>query len=71
MKTKFIILVKSNEKKNTVDFVYSKKDLEQPKDMKEKAFLIFVEQLLRGVLDNGFTLNAEKKENKDGETVGK
>lgn len=71
MKTKFTITVQSNEKDNTVDFLYSKKDLEQPKDMKEKAFLIFVEQLLRGVLDNGFTLNMEKKENKDGETVGK
>lgn len=71
MKTKFTITVQSNEKDNTVEFVYSRKDLMPVEDMKEKAFLIFVEQLLRGVLDNGFTLNTEKKENKDGETVGK
>lgn len=69
MKTKFIILVKSNEKKNTVDFVYSKKDLEQPKDMSEKAFLIFVEQMLRATLDNGFTVNITPKEDKDGKKI--
>lgn len=69
MKTKFIILVKSNEKENTVDFIYSKKDLEQPKDMNEKAFLIYVEQMLRAMLDNGFTVNVAPKEDKDGEKI--
>lgn len=67
MKTKFTITVKSN--KDTVDFLYKRKDLEQPKDMNEKAFLIFVEQMLRTTLDNGFTVNITPKEDKDGKKI--
>ena len=67
MKTKFTITVQSNGK--TVDFLYRRKDLEQPKDMNEKAFLIFVEQMLRATLDNGFTVSITPKEDKDGEKI--
>lgn len=67
MKTKFTITVQSNEKDNTIDFLYKRKDLMPVEDMKEKAFLIFVEQVIRTTLDNGFTINIERKE--DGKSV--
>ena len=67
MKTKFTITVQSNN--DTVDFIYKRKDLEQPKDMNEKAFLIFVEQMLRATLDNGFTVSITPKEDKNGEKI--
>ena len=69
MKTRFTITVQSNEKDNTIDFLYKRKDLMPVEDMKEKAFLIFVEQVIRTTLDNGFTINIERKE--DGEPVEK
>lgn len=69
MKTRFTITVQSNEKDNTIDFLYKRKDLVPVEDMKEKAFLIFVEQVIRTTLDNGFTINIERKE--DGESVEK
>ena len=69
MKTRFTITVQSNEKDNTIDFLYKRKDLVPVEDMKEKAFLIFVEQVIRTTLDNGFTINIERKEN--GESVEK
>lgn len=67
MKTRFTITVQSNEKDNTIDFLYKRKDLVPVEDMKEKAFLIFVEQVIRTTLDNGFTINIERKE--DGKSV--
>lgn len=67
MKTRFTITVQSNDE--TVDFLYKRKDLEQPKDMNEKAFLIYVEQMLRTMLDNGFTINVAPKEDKDGKKI--
>lgn len=67
MKTRFTITVQSNEKDNTIDFLYKRKDLIPVEDMKEKAFLIFVEQVIRTTLDNGFTINIERKE--DGKPV--
>lgn len=69
MKTKFTITVQSNKKDNTIDFLYKRKDLMPVEDMQEKAFLIFVEQVIRTTLDNGFTINIERKEN--GESVEK
>ena len=68
MKTRFTITVQSNEKDNTIDFLYKRKDLMPVEDMKEKAFLIFVEQVIRTTLDNGFTINIERKE-EDGKSV--
>ena len=65
--TKFTITVKTNKKDETIDFIYKRKDITPVTDMKEKAFLVFVEQLVRGVLDNGF--NSKRKE--DGETMEK
>ena len=67
MKTRFTITIKDNKKDNTVEFIYNRKDLEQVENKDQKAFLIFVEQLIRGVLDNGFTA----KENKDGTEIQK
>lgn len=67
MKTKFTITIKDNKKDNTVEFVYNRKDLEPVENKDQKAFLIFVEQLIRGVLDNGFTV----KEKKDGTEIQK
>lgn len=55
MKTKLTIDIVSNYEENTVDFIYNREDLETPKDKDEAAFLIFVEKLVRAVLDNGFT----------------
>lgn len=69
MKTRFTITVQSNKKDNTIDFLYRRKDLMPVEDMQEKAFLIFVEQVIRTTLDNGFTINIERKEN--GESVEK
>lgn len=66
MKTRFTITIKDNKKDNTVEFIYNRKDLEQVENKDQKAFLIFVEQLIRGVLDNGFI-----KENKDGTEIQK
>lgn len=63
MNTRFTITVKSNQKDDTVDFIYKRKDITPITDMKEKAFLIFVEQLLRGVLDNGFTMKGKEEQN--------
>lgn len=68
MKTRFTITVQSNKKDNTIDFLYKRKDLVPVEDMKEKAFLIFVEQVIRTTLDNGFTINIERKE-EDGKSV--
>ena len=62
-----MVIVTKNEEK-TVDFIYSREDLEKPKDKDEAAFLIFVAQLIRGVLDNGFTAMKGKE---DGEPVEK
>ena len=55
MKTRLTIDIVSNYEENTVDFIYNREDLEEPKDKNEAAFLIFVEKLVRAVLDNGFT----------------
>lgn len=66
MKTKLTIDIVSNPEENTVDFIYNREDIEKPKDKAEAAFLIFVEKLVRGVLDNGFTATKGKE---DGNSV--
>ena len=63
MNTKFTITIKSNKKDNTVDFLYKRKDIVPVADNKEKAFLVFAEQLLRGVLDTGFTIGNKGEDN--------
>lgn len=68
--TKFTIQIKTNEKDNTVDFIYNRKDIAKLTDKKEFAFVVFAEQLIRGVLDNGFTLG-NKVGDKDGEDISK
>lgn len=68
--TKFTIQIKTNEKDNTIDFIYNRKDLTKITDKKEFAFVVFAEQLLRGVLDNGFTMG-NKVEGKNGKKVSK
>lgn len=70
MKTRISILIKDNKKEGTIDFIYSKKDIEKPKDKDEEVFLISVSQLIRGVLDNGFGF-VDKKDVKHGEDVSK
>lgn len=65
--SKITITIKTDKKGENIDFIYKRKDITPIEDKKEKAFMIFVEQLVRGVLDNGFT--AKGKE--DGETVEK
>lgn len=64
MKTRITIDIVSNYEENTVDFIYNREDLEKPKDKDEAAFLIFVAQLIRGVLDNGFTAMKGKEDGK-------
>ena len=66
MKTILTLDIVSNYVENTVDFIYNLEDIEKPKDKDEEAFLIFVSQLIRGVLDNGFTAIKDKK---DGESM--
>lgn len=66
--TKFTIQIKTNEKDNTIDFIYRRKDLTKITDKKEFAFVVFAEQLIRGVLDQGFT-KGNKMGDEDGNKV--
>lgn len=66
--TKFTIQIKTNEKNNTIDFIYKRKDLTKITDKKEFAFVVFAEQLLRTTLDKGFTMG-NKVGDEDGNKV--
>lgn len=65
--SKLTITIKTDKKGENIDFIYKRKDILPLEDKKEKAFMIFVEQLIRGVLDNGFTA----KGSEDGEVAKK
>lgn len=66
--TRFTINIKTNTKDNTIDFIYKRKDLTPLENNQEKAFIIFAEQLIRGVLDKGF---AQGTGDNNGESVEK
>lgn len=69
MKTKLIIDIQ-NEKKNpaNMEVKYTRRDLEAPKNDDEKAILMYIENLVRFTIDNGFVPPVAPKEDTDGNT---
>lgn len=63
MKTKLIIDIQ-NDKKNpeNMDITYTRRDLQQPKNDDEKAILMYIENLVRFTIDNGFVPPVKPKE---------
>ena len=77
MKTKLIIDIQ-NDKKNpeNMNITYTRRDLAQPNNDDEKAILIYIENLVRFTIDNGFVPPKKPETSNttgayDGDTVSK
>lgn len=64
--TNVIVNIKTTDDGKDIEFTYSREDKINPEDKNEKYLLVYVEQLVRGMIDNGFYLNDLKKDMKDG-----
>ena len=55
MKTKLIIDIQTDKKNpGNMDIKYTRRDLQQPQNDDEKAILLYIENLVRFTIDNGF-----------------
>ena len=72
MKTKLIIDIQTDKKNpGNMDIKYTRRDLQQPQNDDEKAILMYIENLVRFTIDNGFVPPVKPKEDGDGESSQK
>lgn len=72
MKTKLIIDIQTDKKNpGNMDIKYTRRDLQQPQNDDEKAILLYIENLVRFTIDNGFQAPTKPKEDGDGESSQK
>ena len=67
--SKIVVNIKTDKKGENIDFTYSRKDNKPFDNKTEELLVLYVEQLVRGMIDNGFYLNYKDKE--DGKSVSK
>lgn len=68
--TELTIHIKTDDKGENIDFIYNRKDNVKIEEKNEQLLVMAAEQLVRGVLDNGFGF-VDKKDVKHGEDVSK
>lgn len=69
IKTKFTVDVRTSKDGKELNIKYNRKDLVQTEDTNEKLMLVYIESLIRSVVDNGFMPIGRNKEDKDGDKV--
>lgn len=68
--TELRIHIKTDKSGENIDFFYNRKDNIKIEEKNEQLLVMAAEQLVRGVLDNGFGF-VDKKDVKHGEDVSK
>ena len=68
--TKLTVHIKTDKSGKNIDFIYTRKDNVKIEEKNEQLLVMAAEQLIRGVLDNGFGF-VDKKDVKHGENVSK